>query len=321
MKIRLVLAVFALAAATLACVAPSANTKLVDSNKSKTDILNLKVSPASGTEDFTLEVTYRVTWVSGSAIPAIKCRWVGQKNNTTGEIDSIDMVMHMGIKKPEEHVRLLPFFIPPKEDGSQAGSYYAACETEDGVSNDGSNFFEVVKEDKGKPVLTVTNSPVTYSGSPQAAVIQSAILPDGMVPGTIMNVLYNGLATVPVNAGTYTVTADFTPEDADSYFTLTAAPAGNFVINKAAPSLSVSNSPVTYDGNPHAAAVSASVPGSVSNVLTGGSASQTNAGSYAVTADFSPTDTTNYTSLTAAPAGDFVIQQPASQPVTGADQI
>ena len=42
MKIRLVLAVFTLAAATLACVAPSTNTKLVDSNKSKTDILNLR---------------------------------------------------------------------------------------------------------------------------------------------------------------------------------------------------------------------------------------------------------------------------------------
>ena len=226
------------------------------------------------------------------------------------------MVMHMGIKKPEEHVRLLPFFIPPKEDGSQAGSYYAACETEDGVSYDGSNFFEVVKEDKKTPVLTVTNSPVTYSGAPQAAVIQSALLPDGIVPGTITNVLYNGSAAVPVNAGTYAVTADFTPEDADSYFTLTAAPAGDFVIDKATPSLSVSNSPVTYDGSPHAAAVSASVPGSVSNILTGGAASQTNAGSYAVTANFAPSDTTNYTSLTAAPAGDFVIQKAAPAALT-----
>ena len=37
MKIRLFFAIFALAAATLACVAPTTNTKLVDSNKSKTD--------------------------------------------------------------------------------------------------------------------------------------------------------------------------------------------------------------------------------------------------------------------------------------------
>ena len=78
----------------------------------------------------------------------------------------------------------------------------------------------------------------------------------------------------------------------------------------------MSNSPVTFDGSPHAAAVSASVPGSVSNIQTGGAATQTNTGSYAVTADFSPTDTTNYTSLTAAPAGDFVIQKAAPAALT-----
>ena len=83
-----------------------------------------------------------------SAIPAIDCRWIGKTNNTSGVIDSIDMAMHMGIKKPEEHVRLLPIFIPPKEDGSQAGSYYAVCETEDGVSEYGSNDFEMVEEYK-----------------------------------------------------------------------------------------------------------------------------------------------------------------------------
>jgi hypothetical protein len=310
MKIRLFFAIFALAAAILACGKTNTNTKLIDSDKSKTGIMNLEVSPVSGTEDFTLEVTYYVSWVSGSAIPAIKCRWVGKDNPTSGEIGTIDMAMHLGIKKPEQHVRLLPFFIPPKEDGSQVGSYYASCNTEDNYS-EGTKNFGVVKEDKKTPLLTVTNSSLTYSGSPQSAVIQSAIIPDGIVAGTVMNVLYNGSGTVPINAGTYTVTADFTPEDADSYFPLTAAPAGDFVIEKAVPSLSVSNSPVTYDGSPHAAAVSASVPGTISNILTSGAASQTYAGSYAVTASFVPSDTTNYTSLTAAPAGDFVIQKAA----------
>ena len=316
MKIRLFFAIFALAAAILACGKTNTNTKLIGSGKSITTILNLKVSPASGTEDFTLEVTYRVSWVSGSAIPAINCHWLGKNNNNAGEIDPIDMAMHMGIKEPEENVRLLPFFIPPKEDGSQAGSYYAICETERGSSL-GSNFFEVVKEDKGTPILTVTNSPVTYTGSPQAAVIRSAYLPDGIVPGTITNVLYNGSATVPTNAGTYAVTADFTPSDTTNYNSLTADPPGNFVIEKAAPSLTLSNSPLTYDGSPHAAAVSASVPGAVSSVLTGGAANQTNAGSYAVTADFAPSDTTNYNSLTAAPAGDFVIQEAAPKAFMG----
>ena len=36
----------------------------------------------------------------------------------------------------------------------------------------------------------------------------------------------------------------------------------------------------------------------MANILTGGAATQTNAGTYAVTADFVPTDTTNYNTLT-----------------------
>jgi hypothetical protein len=46
--------------------------------------------------------------------------------------------------------------------------------------------------------------------------------------------------------------------------------------------------------------------------LTGGASSQTNAGTYAVTADFVPTDTANYDTLTAQSAGNFVIQQVAA---------
>jgi hypothetical protein len=69
----------------------------------------------------------------------------------------------------------------------------------------------------------------------------------------------------------------------------------------------VTNSPVNFDGLPHSANVSSSAAGTVSNILTGGAASQTNVGTYAVTANFVPTDTVNYESLTGAPAGNFVI--------------
>jgi len=69
----------------------------------------------------------------------------------------------------------------------------------------------------------------------------------------------------------------------------------------------VNNSPVIYDGTGKAAAVSGSVPGSVSSILTGGAATQTNAGTCAVTADFAPTDTANYNSLTGAAAGNFEV--------------
>ena len=315
MKIRLAFALFVLTALILACSNTFPFIWEEERRYSGTTIMNLDVSPPSGTEDFNLDVTYEVFYVPEKTIPAIDCIYTAP-DGTTADIGSIDMLRHIGNQTVETFTEVMPFFVPVKGDGSQAGIYIANCRTENNSSTQ-STTFEVVKEEKGKPVLTVTNSPVTYSGSPQTAVIQSAILPDGVVPGAIMNVLYNGSTTVPVNAGTYTVTADFTPEDADSYFTLTAAPAGNFVIGKATPSLSVSNSPVTYDGAPHAAAVSASVPGSVSNVLTGGAASQTDAGSYAVTANFTPSDTTNYTSLTAAPAGDFIIKEASPMALTG----
>ncbi len=204
--------------------------------------------------------------------------------------------------------------------------------------------------------------------------------------GTVDNILYDGSATVPTDAGTYAVTADFTPEDTLNYASLTDEPAGDFVIlqrpiavtadpqtkvygdpdpeltyqvtgslvgsdaftgelardpgedvgtyditqgtlalstnyhltyvgdfltiTQATPTLSVDNSPVVYDGTPQAAVVTGSVDGEVSNVLYDGFATiPTDAGTYAVTADFTPEDTLNYADLTDEPAGDFVISQ------------
>ena len=49
-------------------------------------------------------------------------------------------------------------------------------------------------------------------------------------------------------------------------------------------------------------------PGAVVNILTGGAATQTASGTYAVTADYVPTDT-NYTALTGIAVGNFVINQ------------
>ena len=90
--------------------------------------------------------------------------------------------------------------------------------------------------------------------------------------------------------------------------------AGNFVISKATPTatLAVDNTPVTYDGSAHAATVSitaSNTPGAVANISTGGATTQTNAGTYAVTADYVPVDTANYNTLTGLSAGNFVIAQ------------
>src|SRR5258706_13602465 len=74
--------------------------------------------------------------------------------------------------------------------------------------------------------------------------------------------------------------------------------------------LAVNNSPQTYTGSGLVATVAVSansVPGAAANILTGGAATQTAAGTYAVTANFVPTDTTNYNTLTGLSAGDFRI--------------
>jgi hypothetical protein len=87
----------------------------------------------------------------------------------------------------------------------------------------------------------------------------------------------------------------------------------SFTVAKATPTVSVDNSPVTYDGSAQSAVVTGSVAGVASTVLYDGSATvPTDAGIYAVTADFVPTDTTNYESLVAASAGDFTIDQASS---------
>ena len=98
--------------------------------------------------------------------------------------------------------------------------------------------------------------------------------------------------------------------DADNY-NISYVP-GILSVIKATPTatLAVNNSPVTYDGSAHAATVDitdSSVIGTVQNIQIGGAADQTNAGTYAVTADFVPDDTTNYDTLTGVSAGNFVI--------------
>jgi len=144
----------------------------------------------------------------------------------------------------------------------------------------------------------VTNSPVVYNGLPQAAVVAAA----SDYAGSLSNVNYNGSATVPTNAGFYTVTVD-------------SGNAGEFLIDKATPTLTVTNN----DGLSPTAGVGASAPGTVRNIKYNGSAVvPTAVGVYAITADFTPTDTANYYSLANAAAGSFAITHSAT---TGAATI
>jgi len=115
--------------------------------------------------------------------------------------------------------------------------------------------------------------------------------------------------------GTWGSTSSAATNKNDTYF---AATTGILTVTndtRITPTLSVTNSPVTYNGSGQAATVSASAPGTVSNILTGGASTQTNVGTYPVTADFTPNDPATYRSLTGASAGNFVINQ-ASQTIT-----
>jgi len=160
--------------------------------------------------------------------------------------------------------------------------------------------------------LAVNNSPIIYDGTAKSATVG---ITASTVSGLVSNILTGGVAN-QINANSYSVTADFVPTDATNYNTLSLS-AGNFVIEKATPILSVTNSTVTYSGTAQSATVSGSVAGTVSNILTGGAANQTDANSYSVTADFVPADAINYNSLTGASAGNFVISKIA--PVISVD--
>src|SRR5205823_4797790 len=123
--------------------------------------------------------------------------------------------------------------------------------------------------------------------------------------GSFSDILLATSTTLTINNPTVAMSGNqyhavFTNSCTPATATSTAA---TLTVNKATPTatLAVSNSPQTYNTFGQAALVSvttSSVPGTVANVLTGGAATQTNVGTYAVTADFVPTDTANYNTLT-----------------------
>lgn len=104
---------------------------------------------------------------------------------------------------------------------------------------------------RATPTLLVTNSPVTYNGLPQEAMVQAnsdVPAPNTVAPGTVNDVKYDGSSTIPTNAGTYAITADFAPTNTGDYNSLSDAAAGNFVITKAYQTITFGPNPgpVTY---------------------------------------------------------------------------
>ena len=162
-------------------------------------------------------------------------------------------------------------------------------------------------------LLTVTadSKSIFYGNSDPDFTFQYSGFTNGDTSSVIDTPPACSVSGVHVNAGTYSIVCS---GGADNKYTFVFVN-GTLTIQKATPTLSVSNSPVIFDGTAFSATVTGSVPGTASSILTGGAASQTNAGTYAVTANFVPTDTTNYNSLTGASAGNFVINPDIVMPV------
>jgi hypothetical protein len=160
----------------------------------------------------------------------------------------------------------------------------------------------------------------------------------GSVAGTVSNILYNGSATAPTDAGSYVVTADFTPDDTANYDSLSGAAAGTFVIQKAATTTTVSCSagPFTYTGAAIApCTASATGPGGLNQALAVTYAGNTNAGtatgsaSYAESANHLPSSNSETftigkaatTTTVTCSAGPFIFTgapfEPCTASVTG----
>jgi LPXTG-site transpeptidase (sortase) family protein len=148
---------------------------------------------------------------------------------------------------------------------------------------------------------TVTNSPQNYTGSGQSATVTCT------GGGAASSILTGGAAT-QTNAGTYAVTANCAASN--NYAAGTAVVAGNFTINPATDTPSVSNSGQLYTGSAIPITVSCASGGTATSITP---SSRTNAGTSAVTA--SCPGNSNYSATTGASAGNFTIN-PATPTAT-----
>ncbi|MEI6605636.1 MAG: hypothetical protein WCP35_10025, partial [Verrucomicrobiota bacterium] len=191
---------------------------------------------------------------------------------------------------------------------TNAGNYtVTATVAADSNFNTASSTATAFSINKATPTVVVAPYTVSYDGNPHTATVTSITGVSGQTGATVGTVTLNTTHTI---AGTY-ATDSWSLTGTANYNNIASTTLTN-TINKATPTatLAVSNSPVTYDSTAKTATVSittSSVPGAVQNVLTGGTATQTAAGTYAVSADFMPTDAANYNALTGLSAGNFVI--------------
>jgi Pectinesterase/MBG domain/Bacterial Ig-like domain/Carboxypeptidase regulatory-like domain/Immunoglobulin domain len=124
--------------------------------------------------------------------------------------------------------------------------------------------------------VTLSDLNYVYDGASKSATVTTA--PSGLT----VDVTYNGSPTLPVNAGSYTVSATVTTAGYHGSAT------GTLVISPAAATVTLSNLTQDYDGTPKAATVTTSPPAVSTAVTYSGSATVPSAiGNYTVLATVS----------------------------------
>jgi len=153
---------------------------------------------------------------------------------------------------------------------------------------------------KATPIVTYgTLQPITYG-----ATLQSSFTASASVGGTIAYFLLNDpiIGSQILNAGTYTLRAQFTPTDATNYESTFAT--SSLTVSKITPTITFASiSTITYETSLSSlvSGTTASVEGTFifylqdNTILT--SSTILNGGIYTIYASFTPTNTTNYTSI------------------------
>ena len=191
--------------------------------------------------------------------------------------------------------------LPVTYDGASeapvnAGLYTASATFEGDANYQSTSASATVRINAATPAVVVSGGPFTYDAQPHGATVSVT-----GVGGEVLEIpavfTYDGAADLPVNAGSYVVSASVGASG--NYAAATAS--GTLVITKATPVVTVGESTFTYGSGPFTAPVT--VTGIGGEVLSGASVTYNgstappfNAGAYDVVASYA--GSANYAAAT-----------------------
>ena len=181
-------------------------------------------------------------------------------------------------------------FTTPSTVPASAGTYAASVTF---TPTDATNYNTVtgnvnVTVNKTTATVTISNTAQTYNGSPRPVTVVTS--PAGLT----VNVTYNGSGTAPTNAGSYAVVATI------NEINYQGTNSATLTVSKVTPTVSAwpTASAITY-GQALSASTLTTGSGSVAGTFAFTAPATTpNAGTYSASVTFTPTDVTNYNTVT-----------------------